>query len=56
MPDVGSTTDASQMAGLITTAIKKDFVPILRNKLRFDPLAMKGQLQVNAGEIGRAHV
>ena len=37
------------MAGLITTAIKKDFVPILRNKLRFDPLAMKGQLQVNAG-------
>jgi len=46
---MAATTDNSQMAGLITTSIKRKFIPRLKNKLQFDPLAAKGKLEVRGG-------
>lgn len=46
---MASTTDNADMAGLITTAIRRKFIPILRNKLRLDPYAAKGKLEMNSG-------
>jgi N4-gp56 family major capsid protein len=37
------------MAGLITTSIRRKFVPLLRNKLRFAPYAAEGKLEVRGG-------
>lgn len=46
---MASTTDNAQLADLITTSIRRKFIPILRNKLRFDPYAAKGQLEMRGG-------
>lgn len=44
---MSSTTDNSNMAGLITVSIRRKFIPILRNKLVFAPYCAKGKLEVN---------
>lgn len=43
------TTDHAQLAGLITTSIRKKFIPFLRNKLRFADFAAPGQMAKHGG-------
>lgn len=46
---MAATTDHGQMAGLITTSIRRKFIPRLVNRLQFDPLAAKGKLEMRGG-------
>lgn len=46
---MAQTTDHAQLAGLITTSIRKKFIPFLRNKLRFADFAAEGSLTKHGG-------
>lgn len=39
----------ADQAGLITTSIRRKFIPRLKNKLRFDPFAATGKLEMRGG-------
>ena len=39
----------ADQAGLITTSIRRKFIPRLKNKLRFDPYAVAGKLEYRGG-------
>ena len=42
-------TAATESAGLITTSIRRKFIPRLKNKLRFDPYCASGKLEMRGG-------
>jgi len=42
-------TGATESAGLITTSIRRKFIPRLLNKLRFDPYCASGKLEMRGG-------
>lgn len=46
---MASTTDHAQMAFLITTSIRRKFIPFLRNKLHFADFAVPGTLMRQGG-------
>lgn len=44
-----SVVGTADQAGLITTSIRRKFIPRLKNKLRFDPYATPGKLELRGG-------